>query len=114
MSLNAKMITVDCAEPRVLAEWWAEALGTDIAHDFGGEFVIVGSVPPVLGFQRVPEPKQGKNRVHVDFHTESRQAEVGRLVGLGATVLAEQSAPGLTWTVLQDPEGNEFCVADDT
>jgi predicted enzyme related to lactoylglutathione lyase len=53
----------------------------------------------------------GKNRVHVDFHADDREVEVRRLVGLGATVLDEQEVPGLRWTVLADPEGNEFCVA---
>ncbi|MFE3323358.1 VOC family protein [Streptomyces sp. NPDC059176] len=111
MALEAKMITVDCAEPRKLAQWWAEALDAQIAQDFGGEFVIVGAEPLVLGFQQVPEPRPAKNRVHVDFHTEDRHAEVDRLVALGARVLGEHSAGPLTWTVLQDPEGNEFCVA---
>ncbi|KAB1150050.1 VOC family protein [Streptomyces luteolifulvus] len=111
MSLDAKMITVDCAEPRKLAAWWAEVLDTEIAQDFGGEFVIVGAQPLVLGFQHVPEPRQVKNRVHVDFHTEDRPTEVDRLVELGASVVGEHSAGPLTWTVLRDPEGNEFCVA---
>jgi predicted enzyme related to lactoylglutathione lyase len=53
----------------------------------------------------------GKNRVHLDFHADDREVEVARLVGLGATVHGEQQVPGLRWTVLADPEGNEFCVA---
>ncbi|MFF3849298.1 VOC family protein [Streptomyces sp. NPDC002328] len=111
MTLDAKMITVDCADPRRLAAWWAKTLDADIAQDFDGEFVIVGAEPLVLGFQKVPEPRQGKNRLHIDFHTEDRHAEVSRLVDSGATVVGEHSAGPLTWTVLQDPDGNEFCVA---
>ncbi|MGW1892502.1 VOC family protein [Streptomyces sp. NPDC002004] len=111
MTLEAKMITVDCADPRRLAAWWAEALDTEIAQDFGGEFVIVRGKPLVLGFQQVPEPRRVKNRVHIDFHAEDRHAEVDRLVGLGATAVGERSAGPLTWTVMQDPEGNEFCIA---
>ncbi|MEU0674029.1 VOC family protein [Streptomyces sp. NPDC006172] len=111
MTLEPKMITVDCADPRALAAWWAEVLDAKIAQDFGGEFVIVGAQPLALGFQRVPEPRTGKNRLHVDFHTEDRQAEVERLTALGATAAGEHCAGPLTWTVLQDPEGNEFCVA---
>lgn len=103
------MITVDCAEPQELARWWADVLGVEIAQDFGA-FVIVAAEPVVLGFQRVPEDKQGKNRVHIDFASQDRPVEVERLVELGATVVGEQSVPGLTWTVLQDPAGNEFCV----
>ncbi|MEV5201616.1 VOC family protein [Streptomyces sp. NPDC053720] len=65
-----------------------------------------------LLFQRVPEAKTTKNRLHLDVHAgpERRQAEVERLVGLGAAVLREVAEQGGTWTVLTDPEGNEFCV----
>jgi len=68
----------------------------------------------VLGLQRVPEPRSGKNRVHVDLSGGSRATEVPRLVGLGATVVGEHEMPGLVWTVLADPEGNEFCVGEHT
>ena len=67
-------------------------------------------LPPLL-FQRVPEPKLAKNRVHLDFRGESMAAEVARLAGLGATILAERSLGDYAWTVLADPEGNEFCVS---
>ncbi|MET8329281.1 VOC family protein [Streptomyces sp. NPDC005181] len=65
-----------------------------------------------LLFQRVPEPKAGKNRLHLDVHTgpERREAEAFRLEGLGATRLRKVAEPGGTWWVLADPEGNEFCV----
>ncbi|MDV9201856.1 VOC family protein [Streptomyces sp. Wh19] len=65
-----------------------------------------------LLFQRVPEAKTVKNRLHLDVHAgpERREAEVERLVGLGATVLREVAEQGGAWTVLSDPEGNEFCV----
>ncbi|WP_406299794.1 VOC family protein [Embleya sp. NBC_00888] len=110
MELTPRMITIDCADPRSLAAWWANALGVEIAEDFG-EFVIVGAEPVVLGFQRVPEERVGKNRVHVDFSAPDRADAVERLVGLGATVVAERDAPGLKWTTMQDPAGNEFCVS---
>ncbi|GAA2087420.1 VOC family protein [Kitasatospora saccharophila] len=112
MTLAAVMITVDCAEPRELARWWAEALGGEIAEDHG-DFVIVGAKPVAMGFQRVAEERLGKNRVHVDFAVASGAGmaqEVARLVALGASVVGEHSIPGLTWTVLRDPVGNEFCV----
>ncbi|MFE7328221.1 VOC family protein [Streptomyces sp. NPDC057565] len=65
-----------------------------------------------LLFQRVPEPKTGKNRLHLDVHAgpERRDAEVARLEGLGAIRLRKVEEPGGTWWVLADPEGNEFCV----
>ncbi|HET9139975.1 VOC family protein [Actinophytocola sp.] len=112
MSIQLGGVTIDCADPRKLAVFWAEAIGGKISDEFGGEFVFIGTGEdrPYIGLQRVPEPRVGKNRVHVDFGAADRNAEVERLVGLGATVVGEHSVPGLTWTVLQDPEGNEFCV----
>ncbi|MGW5770058.1 VOC family protein [Streptomyces longwoodensis] len=112
MSLAAVMVTVDCAEPQELAQWWAVALGGEVAQDHG-DFVTVRAQPVAIGFQRVGEERRGKNRVHVDFAAPEgtgMAGEVERLVGLGASVVGEHSVPGLTWTVLQDPAGNEFCV----
>ncbi|WP_101435066.1 VOC family protein [Amycolatopsis echigonensis] len=113
MGLEMGMITVDCAEPQRLAEFWTAALGVAVAADYP-EFVMLERPPsggPKLGFQRVPEPRAGKNRIHVDFGAEDREAEVRRLVGLGAAELGQHSVPGVEWTVLEDPEGNVFCVA---
>ncbi|MFI0975506.1 VOC family protein [Streptomyces sp. NPDC021093] len=111
MELTAKMITIDCAEPRELADWWAVALGAEVAQDFG-EFVVLAARPIALGFQRVPEEKLGKNRVHVDFSSPDRRGDADRLVEMGARVVGEHAAPGgLAWTTLQDPVGNEFCIS---
>lgn len=65
-----------------------------------------------LLFQRVPEAKTVKNRLHMDLHPEpgTRDTEVSRLEGLGATVLRQVAEQGTAWTVMADPEGNEFCV----
>jgi hypothetical protein len=65
-----------------------------------------------LLFQRVPEAKSGKNRLHLDVHVgaERRKAEVERLEGLGASVLRHVKEAGGEWVVMADPEGNEFCV----
>ncbi|RSM69224.1 VOC family protein [Kibdelosporangium aridum] len=112
--MHLKMITIDCAEPRDLATFWTAALGTEITSDYEGHFVMLAPWDPAgvaLGLQRVPEELAGKNRVHIDLHTEDRLAEVDRLVGLGATIVDEQKVPGLSWTVLADPAGNVFCVA---
>ncbi|MFD3738164.1 glyoxalase [Streptomyces sp. CB00316] len=112
MRFSPEMITIDCPDPQTLAAWWATALGVEGTQDYG-EFVLVPATPLVLGFQRVPEPKTVKNRVHVDFASPDRLADVERLVGLGATVIGEHSMHGLVWNVLQDPQGNEFCLADE-
>jgi hypothetical protein len=66
-----------------------------------------------LLFNRVPEPKKEKNRLHVDIHTDQgqREATVARLQEHGATLVRHVKEPGGEWSVLTDPEGNEFCVA---
>ncbi|MFC6343180.1 VOC family protein, partial [Nocardioides hankookensis] len=66
---------------------------------------------PTWLFVRVPEPKTAKNRLHLDVAAPDVEAEVTRLVGLGATRVADTDEYGYTWTVMADPEGNEFCVA---
>jgi predicted enzyme related to lactoylglutathione lyase len=66
---------------------------------------------PTMMFIKVPEPKSVKNRVHLDLDASDREAEVERLVGLGATVVHDKDEWGVRWTTLTDPEGNEFCVA---
>ena len=116
MGIEIGGVTIDCADPAKLAGFWAAALGYEVGTDIQGVFVFL--VPPgsahgeaeYVALQKVDEPKSSKNRVHLDLHTDDRPAEVERLVDLGATVLGEQAVPGLAWTVLADPEGNEFCV----
>jgi predicted enzyme related to lactoylglutathione lyase len=115
MSLKLQHVTFDCAAPRLLAEFWAGVVGGVIAEDWG-EFVTVNAEDAglrYLAFGRVPETKEVKNRVHLDLVAEDRRAEVARLGSLGArVVIEERTAPGIAWTVMQDPEGNEFCVTD--
>ena len=105
-----KFVTVDCADPRVVAAFWAEALGSNVDEDATDERVFVeapGWGGPNMWFVRVPEPKAAKNRVHFDLRAPgSIPDEVARLRGLGATVLREAD----DLVVMRDPEGNEFCV----
>jgi predicted enzyme related to lactoylglutathione lyase len=112
MTLTIGMITIDTSDPHKLADFWTRALRTTIQHDWG-EFLVLsptseGAVQ--LGLQRVDTVAPGKNRVHFDMHVTDRVAEVTRLVDLGASEVAEHTVPGLTWTVLADPEGNQFCI----
>ena len=93
--------------------FWSAALGLAprrVNEQFVALDPIAGSGQPGMLFQKVPEPKVGKNRVHVDLRADDMAAEVHRLTGLGATVLAERSMGDFRWTVLADPAGNEFCV----
>jgi predicted enzyme related to lactoylglutathione lyase len=117
MAIQLGGVTIDCADPRALAEFWMKALDTTILEEYGEEFVFLAPAReggPYLGLQRVPEKRTVKNRAHLDFSAADRPAEVARLVSLGATEVGEHSVPGMTWTVLKDPEGNEFCVGSGT
>lgn len=115
MGVVVKHVTFDCADPRRLADFWAQVVGGEVSSDWGGEFVTVrteGAGVEHLAFGRVPEGKAAKNRVHLDFRADDRDAEVDRIIALGATVVASHNLGDLEWTVLQDPEGNEFCIAN--
>ena len=113
MALTVGMVTIDCENPQRLAEFYSRALDMQVLGDYG-EFVFLGreDAPVAIGLQKVPEPRVGKNRVHLDLAGEPRGAAADRLVGLGATVQAEHSISGLAWIVLTDPEGNEFCIGE--
>ncbi len=116
MSLGLAHITFDSAEPARLAAFWAAALGRPVDpvdEEASGFFASLDDhVPdrPSWFFIRVPERKAGKNRVHVDLTAADREAEVARLVALGATACSEHDEWGAVWTTMLDPEGNEFCV----
>jgi predicted enzyme related to lactoylglutathione lyase len=112
MPLTIDMITIDTGDARKLAEFWTAALGTTVQNDWG-EFIVLApntDTGPALGIQQVPDATPGKNRVHFDSHVPDRRAEVARLEALGATEVAVHSVPGLVWSVLADPDGNQFCV----
>ncbi|MFC4005408.1 VOC family protein [Prauserella oleivorans] len=107
-------VVVDSARPAELAAFWRDALGYPAPRHWrdadGAEYVQLDGSPPLL-FQPVPEAKAGKNRLHLDLapgEGGDQDTEVRRLVGLGATVLSDESRH--PWVVLADPEGNEFCV----
>jgi hypothetical protein len=105
-----KSLTFDCADALVVARFWAGALGGGLDEDSTSDKARVeapGWGGPTLWFQRVPEPRTAKNRLHFDLRApgEDVPAEVERLRELGATVVT----PG-ELTVMADPEGNVFCV----
>jgi hypothetical protein len=137
-------VAIDCADPAALSDFWAEVLG--YVHDAPPEgfsswpealaawgipeedwnsanaLVDPDGVGPRIFFQRVPEAKVGKNRIHLDVRVsagpnvpvEDRRpvlrAEVDRVVALGATEIGEVEEQGGVWVVMQDPEGNEFDI----
>ena len=102
-------IIVDCADPERLAAFWAELLGRDIAGRKGPYVWLERDQRDIgFGFQRVDEPRRGKNRVHVDVEAADVVGLVGRIEELGGRRV-EGYEPG-GFVVMADPEGNEFCV----
>ena len=112
MALKTENITFDTTDPEKLAQWWAKALGGQV-NPVAPPFFAVVSVPdgPGLAFQQVEDPTPGKNRIHLDFSTADREAEVKRLVDLGASETGRGNFGEFEWVVLADPDGNAFCVA---
>lgn len=115
-TIRMHAVVIDCAELTPLVVFWSAAL--DYVDWFPPSGHFAGIKPRVrdgrlaIIFQRVPEAKVVKNRVHVDYDTPDRASEVARLVGLGARVLRDMDEPEGRWTVMADPAGNEFCVAE--
>ncbi|WP_111768473.1 VOC family protein [Nakamurella deserti] len=111
MPLQWEQVVVDAADPVTLGRWWAAALDWVVVNDDPDEFEIQPSPGrlPGLIFVPVAEPRTVKNRMHLDFRPQDRDAEVDRLRALGAT-LADVGQGDVSWVVLADPEGNEFCV----
>jgi predicted enzyme related to lactoylglutathione lyase len=111
MTLEWEQVVVDAADPVELGRWWAAALEWVVVNDDPEEFEIrpTPDQMPGLLFARVPEPKTIKNRLHLDFRPDDRDAAVDRLLELGAA-RADIGQGEQSWVVLRDPEGNEFCV----
>ncbi len=115
MASSVGSITFDCANPYQLAQFWAAVLDYQVeggANDEEVEVADPASRQTSLLFIRVPEGKAVKNRIHLDLiPTTSRNDEVERLLKLGARYAEDfKGVGGSNWTVLLDPEGNEFCV----
>lgn len=127
MALRWYTVVVDCLDVTQQATWWARALEWTVVHESEEECAIVPAwvdetfmrqtpwdrLGPGMVFVPVPEGKSVKNRLHIDLapHTsQDRDAEIERLEQLGATRVDVGQSDDVSWTVLADPEGNEFCV----
>lgn len=115
MSSLIQNISVDCAHPFALAQFWSQVLERPVHPDNEPADEEVGVAldgDRELLFLTVPEPKAVKNRLHLCLQpNQPRDAEVERLLGLGAAMHDDRrNADGSGWAVLRDPEGNEFCV----
>jgi catechol 2,3-dioxygenase-like lactoylglutathione lyase family enzyme len=122
MSIRIKAITFDCTDPYLLAKFWSRVTGFHEDPEDGNYpddpagLLLAPDRSASLLFVRVPERKQVKNHVHLDLAPidparGSREAELERIMGLGATLVGDHRRPdGGGWVVLADPEGNEFCI----
>jgi predicted enzyme related to lactoylglutathione lyase len=105
-------VVVDAADPARLGRWWGEVLDYRVLYEAPDE-VVIGrdeQTYPGLVFVLVPEAKSGKNRLHIDLNPDDQEAEVERLVDMGARQVDVGQGDKASWVVLADPEGNEFCV----
>jgi predicted enzyme related to lactoylglutathione lyase len=105
-------VVVDAANPALMARFWAAVLDYQIVFEQPDEVVIAmdRETYPGIIFVPVPEPKSVKNRLHIDLNPDNQDAEVARLLALGAKRIDVGQSDEVTWVVMADPEGNEFCV----
>ena len=117
MDLRIQCLCVDALDPDVVARFWEQALGWRRTYEVDHEVVLEppegspedGVVPDLL-FLRVPERKSLKNRLHLDLRPVDQAAEVARLESLGASRVSVGQGDDVSWVVMADVEGNEFCV----
>ena len=116
MDIRIQCIVVDAGDPERLARFWSEAIGWRITYESDDEWAVeppegspATDVAPDILFVKVPDRKVSKNRLHLDLRPADQQAEVDRLIALGAAP-ADIGQGDSSWVVLADPEGNEFCV----
>jgi catechol 2,3-dioxygenase-like lactoylglutathione lyase family enzyme len=113
MSNSLFAVAFDCADAAALARFWAAVLGRQVAEDSTSVHVVLlpgdgDTSGPRVTFNKVPEPKVVKNRVHLDLISDTFDAETERLLSLGARRLRDLQADKARWTTFADIEGNEF------
>ena len=113
--LTARVSTImhDTGDLDAAVAFWTELLGLEVVHREGNYAYLspLAENGPHLAFQQVPEPRPGKNRLHMDIGVSDRDAFEAKVAQLGGSVLSEhQEGSFPPWTVMADPEGNEFCV----
>jgi len=112
MGSRWSQVVVYALDPVRLDYWWAEVLGFQVLSEAPDELVIGAKedLYPQLCFLAVPDPKDGKNRLHLDLTPSDQDAEVERLLDMGARHVDIGQSRSVSWVVLADPEGNEFCI----
>jgi catechol 2,3-dioxygenase-like lactoylglutathione lyase family enzyme len=113
MSNSLLAIAIDCADAPALARFWADVLGRQVAEDSTSEHAVLlpgdgDTSGPLITFNKVPEPKTVKNRLHLDVISDTFDAETERLLNMGAHRLRDLQGDKSRWTTFTDIEGNEF------
>ena len=126
MPVTISCVVFDCLDALVVGRFWSAAIGRPLDPQASSEFASIGfhgrrdragwgpverDADPTWLFARVPESKTVKNRVHLDVIATNLEAEIARMVELGATRVADREEYGYTWTLMTDTEGNEFDLA---
>ena len=112
MSTFVGTVMIDCNDLDAMVEFWSKILGLEEKARYP-DYVWLGRMGeqgPALAFQRVPEPRQGKNRLHLDLVSTDPPAFTETVIELGGTKVEDHNMGDFHWTVLADPEGNVFCV----
>ena len=112
MGYPIRNVGIDTGDLDRAEAFWAAATGYERRQSVPGYRLLgdpAGRGPNVL-LQRVPEPRAGKNRLHLDLQADDVETAAAELVGFGATRIRRFDEPGDTWVVLSDPDGNEFCI----
>jgi len=110
MGVRLQCIVVDCREPERVAHFWSAVFGKPLSGPDDGEWWLeLGEGMPDILFEKGPDAKVAKNRLHFDLRPDDQAAEVARLTGLGARE-KDIGQGEVTWVVMADPEDNEFCV----
>ena len=105
-------IGIDANDVATMAEFWATVTGYEPKPE-GDDYVFLvapSGAGPNLFVQQVPEPKVGKNRLHIDLRSSNLATATRELLSVGAEVVEHHESGGSTWTVFADPEGNHFCI----
>ncbi|WP_097886275.1 VOC family protein [Streptomyces sp. st140] len=112
MAVSLYQITVDSHDLPRMARFWSAVLDWQVLFEHEEEMIIGAHLAALPGmcFVPVPEGKTGKNRLHIDLTPDDQDAEVQRILALGARRVDVGQGPDVTFVVMADPEGNEFCV----
>ena len=111
VEVRFREVVIDCADPPTLARWWSSFTGYGLRTDHEDWATIANEDQSmIIGFQKVPEGKVVKNRVHLDFWAVDEEAAAREIEAMGATRRWVSEDPDDPFVVLADPEGNEFCL----